>query len=85
MNDVRSDEEIALLYTDMTNQEIEQKTGRSRNAVRKKRYQKTHHYVELKRQRELEYNFTPKPFVSEYNKQARIIALAQKLGVKLYG
>ena len=82
MNDVWSDEEIALLYTDMSNQEIEQRTGRSKAAVRKKRYQKTHHYVEFKRQRDLGKLITPKPFISEYNKQARIIALAQKLGGK---
>ena len=85
MTDYWTEEEIKLLYTDMTNTEIEQKTGRSSSAVRKKRYQKTGHYVERKKHRDLVKYVNPKPFVSDYNKKARIIALAQKLGVKLYG
>lgn len=85
MIDYWSKEEIEMLYSDMTNAEIEQKTGRSKSAVRKMRYKKTGHYVEKNKHRDLIKYVNPKPFVSDYNKKARIIALAQKLGVKLYG
>ena len=85
MTDYWSEEEIEMLFSDMTNEEIEQKTGRSKSAVRKKRYQKTGHYVEKKKHRDLLVHTYPKPFVSEHNGTARIIALAQKLGVKLHG
>lgn len=85
MTDYWTEEEIELVYTNMTNAEIEQKTGRSKAAVRKMRYKKTGHYVERNRQREIKSMYSPKPYASAYSKKARIIALAQKLGVKLYG
>ena len=85
MTDYWSEEEIEMLFSDMTNEEIEQKTGRSKSAVRWKRYQKTGHYVEKKNHRDLLVHTYPKSFVSDFNKKARIITLAQKPGVKLFG
>lgn len=76
-------DEIDMLYTDMTTDEIAEKTHRTREAVESKRYKITGHYVEASKQREsYQMVFIP-PVMSKTQKVARIIALADQLGVKL--
>ena len=79
-----TDDDKALLFSDMSNKEIAEKVHRSVKAVESRRYKLTGHYVETEKQKPPE--LTPRrPVMDDTYKKARIIALAQKLGVKLYG
>ena len=75
-------DEIELVYTDMTNEEIAKQIGRSVGAVREKRYRMTGHKVPPCQVVEKE---TPKMANGNKDKEWRLIALAKKLGVKLFG
>ena len=79
-----TDDELALLYSDLTNQEIAERISRSANAVRKKRYLVTGHYVEKDKQLTIAPVRTA-PLMSDAHKEARIIGLCERLKVKLYG
>lgn len=75
--------EKALLFTELSNKEISDRTGRTESSVRTKRYKETGHYVEKEKQAEPKTN--PSRGMSDYYKKARIIRLAEIIGVKLYG
>lgn len=78
-----TDAELAMLYTNLTNEEIAKEIGRTKKAVRKKRYLITGHYVENEKQRD-----PMPPHISVFDeryKEARILSLAKRMGVKLYG
>ena len=81
-----TDDEIALLYTEMTNNEIAERINRTVTAVKKKRYEETGHYVEAGKQKESDYiQKRIVPHMDEAYKKARIITLCERLKVKLYG
>ena len=83
MVDYWTSAEKALLFTELSNKEIAIQTGRSESSVKTKRYKVTGHYVEKERQAEPKTN--PPPGMSDYCKRARIIKMAEQIGVKLYG
>ena len=82
-DNVWTQEEIDLLHTDMSTDEIVEKTHRTREAVESKRYKITGHYVESEKQRQSYQILCVPPVMSKSHKVARIIALANQLGVKL--
>lgn len=83
-----TESEKALLWTDMSNKEICEATGRTMDAVLTKRFNETGHYVPPKEARRREYIRTSaanSTWVDEITKVNRIIILAGKLGVRIKG
>lgn len=83
-----TEEETILLWSDMTNEEISEKTGRTMDAVRTKRFNLTGHYTpsDARKGRKAVY---VSPVHSEYEDQRtktnRIIVMASKMGVRIKG
>ena len=78
-----STEEIELLYMDKSNQEVADLTGRTLEAVKRKRSYMTGHTVpEHERLRAIKENINKE---SRIKKECRIIAIAKRIGVKLRG
>lgn len=83
-----TEEETILLWTDMTNEEISKKTGRSMDAVRTKRFNLTGHYTtpsETKRRKYIHVTPVTNALLDEQMKRNRIIVLAKKIGVRIKG
>ena len=85
---VWTEEDKALLYTDMSTEEIAEKTGRTYAAIQRMRYDLTGHYVEKDKQHDKQV----RPFsryatqaMSDIEKEARILHLAKDLNIKLEG
>ena len=81
-------EEIEMLKSDMTNEEIMKMTNRSEYSVRKKRYEITGHYSFPGKDMTTYVKPKERPrdsFTSGKYKELRLIALAEKLGVRLLG
>ena len=74
-----TDEEITLLRSDLTNTEIAEKINRTTLSVRDARYHYTGHNVEKAKQR-----IRP-TVINQSDSEFRIIALCNKLGVKIEG
>lgn len=86
MIDKWDENEIAWLTTDLSDEEIAEKIGRSRTAVRKKRYQVTGHYVEDEKQRDIRSLSVVRNLYSDsIVKEARIMKLAESMRVRLMG
>lgn len=83
MPEIWTEEEMNLIYTEMSDAEIAAQTGRSQTAVRKKRYKEFGHYVEESKQREKRQPVMP--VMSDYRKEARILSMAKIMRVKLLG
>ena len=76
-----SEEEIKMLKT-MSDEEIVEITGRTLKAVKMKRYREGGHYIAEDRDR----IYRPQSaYESKETRIAKIIMLAKKLGVKLFG
>lgn len=79
-------EEVDLLYEEKSNIEIAELTGRTRESVRKKRYDLFGHYAErskwqTKRPKRLPFYKTDDAII----KEARLLTLAKEMRVKLLG
>lgn len=86
MVDKWSKSETDWLTTDLSNEEIAGKIGRSECAVRKKRYQMTGHYVEDEKKRDKRPEGVIRDIhIDSITKEARIMRLAQIMRIRLMG
>ena len=79
--------EVALLWTEMTNWEIAQQTGRTPDSVKKKRFSVTGCYTRQsdkrdERKKTIQANTE---YIDQLEKEHRIILLAKRLGVRIKG
>ena len=82
MNKLWSIDEMNLLVSGLSDEEISEKTGRTIRAIRLKRYKMTGHCVSEKLDETRTYSAVTDPLETRIE---RIKALAKRLGVKLLG
>ena len=83
-----TENETMLLWTELTNKEICEQTGRTMDAVRTKRFNVTGHYTtpsETKRRKYIHVTPVNNALIDKQTKVNRIIAMANKLGVRIKG
>ena len=73
-------EEISLLYTDRSSEDIAEELGRSVVGVKRMRYYHTGHYIPRDKAEP-----TEREQLSPLRSEVRILDLAKKIGVKLEG
>ena len=78
-----TDEEVKLLYSGLTNEEIAYQLHRSLKSVEAKRWRETGHCCEVPGEKLIKEN--PEPWATKERKILRLKALAIRLGVKLLG
>lgn len=83
MPNLWTQDEVDLLYENLSDKQISEMTGRTREAVRKKRYQLFGHYVETTKW--MDKRVIPHGTDDAIIKEVRLLNMAKQMRVKLLG